>query len=176
MHNQGLEDHFPLFILQSGHYAPSRRVVIWAPLYMVRGLWIMPFPASCSLPPLWFVCWPVPAGIPTPLRSLGTKSCHHACIYDLPSCSHPCECLPSLWFPSFVTDMRLISQVFSALLASAETITIVVGGNGTNQDASLIFQPQEVKAAVGDIVVFNCTSAVMRPSPHPQASRFALIR
>ena len=38
MHNQGLEDLFPLFILQPGHYAPSRRVIIWAPLYMVRGL------------------------------------------------------------------------------------------------------------------------------------------
>jgi len=46
----------------------------------------------------------------------------------------------------------------SALLASAKTVTIVVGGNGTKQDASLIFQPQEVKADVGDIVVFNFTN------------------
>jgi len=32
------------------------------------------------------------------------------------------------------------------------------GGNGTNSDASLIFHPQEVKAAIGDIVVFNFTN------------------
>lgn len=51
--------------------------------------------------------------------------------------------------------------MFPALLALAETITIVVGGNGTNQNPSLIFQPQEVKAAVGDIVVFNCTPAAV---------------
>lgn len=55
-----------------------------------------------------------------------------------------------------------VSVVFiilcSTLLAYAKTINIVVGGNGTNQDASLIFQPQEVKAAVGDIVVFNFTN------------------
>jgi len=46
----------------------------------------------------------------------------------------------------------------SALVASAKTITIVVGGNGTTQDASLIFQPQEVTANVGDFVVFNFTN------------------
>lgn len=57
--------------------------------------------------------------------------------------------------------------MFSALPAFAKTVTIVVGGNGTNLDASLIFQPQEVKAAVGDIVVFNCTSAVVRAPPPP---------
>ena len=52
----------------------------------------------------------------------------------------------------------------SVLLASAKTITIVVGGNGTTQDASKIFQPQEVTAAVGDFVVFNCTSTHRTPS------------
>jgi len=57
-----------------------------------------------------------------------------------------------------MTSVFLLIAGFSVLLASAKTITIVVGGNGTNQDASLIFKPQEVKAAVGDIVVFNFTN------------------
>jgi len=56
----------------------------------------------------------------------------------------------------------MVLKVCSALLASAKTITVVVGGNGTTKDASLIFQPQEVKADVGDFVVFNCTSCFAR--------------
>lgn len=56
----------------------------------------------------------------------------------------------------------------STLLASTKTVTVVVGGNGTNQDASLIFQPQEVTAAIGDIVVFNCTSD---PTPFVRPSK-----
>ncbi|KAF9652819.1 hypothetical protein BDM02DRAFT_2631056 [Thelephora ganbajun] len=59
----------------------------------------------------------------------------------------------------FMTPVSLaLVALCSALLASAKTMTIVVGGNGTNKDASLIFQPQEVKAAVGDFVVFNFTN------------------
>ena len=54
-------------------------------------------------------------------------------------------------------------QLHSVLSTSAKTVTIVVGGNGTTQDASLIFQPQEVTADVGDSVVFNCTSALCLP-------------
>ena len=57
-----------------------------------------------------------------------------------------------------MTDTRRVFKLSSALLASAKTVTVVVGGNGTTQDASLIFQPQEVNADVGDFVVFNCTS------------------
>lgn len=60
---------------------------------------------------------------------------------------------------------RRVFQLCNALLVSGEIMTIVVGGNGTNQDASLIFQPQQVKAAVGDTVVFNCTSAIVRSPP-----------
>ena len=73
---------------------------------------------------------------------------------------HRRESLPLTWPPGLIADVQSVSQMFSTLLASAKTITIVVGGNGTNMDASLIFQPQEVKAAVGDIVVFNCMSAL----------------
>jgi len=52
----------------------------------------------------------------------------------------------------------LLVALYSALLASAKTVTVVVGGNGTTQDASLIFQPQEVQADVGDFVQFNFTN------------------
>jgi len=61
-------------------------------------------------------------------------------------------------------DTRCVLKLSSALLASAKTVTIVVGGNGTAQDPSLIFQPQEIKADVGDFVVFNCTSSIIPPS------------
>jgi len=64
----------------------------------------------------------------------------------------------------FVADPKRVFKLSSALLASAKTVTIVVGGNGTTQDASLIFQPQEVQADVGDFVVFNCTSTSCPPS------------
>jgi len=98
------------------------------------GLRILAFLVSFPHPLSWFACQPAVAGIP------------------------PLLCVSK--------DMRFIkvpgSVVFiiilSVLLASAKTVTIVVGGNGTVQDASLIFQPQEVKAAVGDVVVFNFTN------------------
>jgi len=57
-----------------------------------------------------------------------------------------------------VSVSALVVVLYSALLASAKLVTVVVGGNGTNQDPSLIFQPQEVQADVGDFVVFNFTN------------------
>jgi len=60
---------------------------------------------------------------------------------------------------AFMTSVSVaLVALHSVLLASAKTITIVVGGNGTTQDPSMIFQPQEVTAAVGDFVVFNFTN------------------
>ncbi|THG97828.1 hypothetical protein EW026_g4245 [Hermanssonia centrifuga] len=56
--------------------------------------------------------------------------------------------------------MRSASFLVAALVASvasAATITIQVGAN-TTANASLIFQPQEVHAQQGDIVVFNFTN------------------
>jgi len=59
----------------------------------------------------------------------------------------------------FTTSVSVfLVALSSALLASAKTVTVVVGGNGTTQDPSLIFQPQEVTADVGDFVVFNFTN------------------
>jgi len=58
----------------------------------------------------------------------------------------------------FATSVSVLTALLSAVLVSAKNITIVVGGNGTTQDASLIFQPQEVQADVGDFVIFNFTN------------------
>ena len=56
------------------------------------------------------------------------------------------------------------------MLRSTKTITILVGGNGTNKDPTMIFQPQEIRADVGNLVVFNCASASCAP---PSSSCFA---
>jgi len=52
----------------------------------------------------------------------------------------------------------LLISLCSALLVSAKTVTILVGTNGSTQDASLIFNPKEVTADVGDFVSFNFTN------------------
>lgn len=73
-----------------------------------------------------------------------------------------------VWSLSSLGLTEACFQLYSVVLVSAKTVTIVVGGNGTTQDASLIFQPQEVTAQAGDFVVFNCTftSWPLLASPH----------
>lgn len=97
------------------------------------------FPAPCFLPPpSWTVRQLASGGLPPSLRSFETEN----------------TTMHRFMAPVSVFLITLCS----ALLASAATITVTVGGNGTNKDASLIFQPQEVKAAVWDMVVFNFTN------------------
>jgi hypothetical protein len=129
---------------------------------MVRGLRVLTFLTSCFPPcPPRSLCPSQPLlGYPLCVSSK-RESHRYASVKDpCICCARHCEWLPSRWSPGFIADARSVLQLSFTLLASAETITIVVGGNGTNNNAGLIFQPQEVKAAIGDIVVFNCTSEI----------------
>lgn len=44
---------------------------------------------------------------------------------------------------------------FAASLANAARIQVLIGANKT-ANASQIFQPQQIRAQAGDVVVFNC--------------------
>jgi len=77
-----------------------------------------------------------------------------------PSSSSSSRPLPRALLPALT--MRAFSLAVSALAAAAvayaqnNTYYIIVGQN-TTTNASLVFQPQEVHAVVGDTVVFNFT-------------------
>ena len=66
-------------------------------------------------------------------------------------------------FCSFIVPILPVAM-FTALavlslaaFACAERIVITVRGNTTN-DVTTVFEPREVRAVQGDVVVFNCMS------------------
>ena len=137
------------------------------PIICVRG------PGLWLLAPLFLCVTFVSAGLNwKTLSSLFRRDedWYYASLYGLSFCiSRCCECLLPVWSLILfnMADARCVLKLSSALLAPAKTVTILVGGNGTTQDPSLIFQPQEVKADVGDFVVFNCASSIVFPSLTP---------